>query len=527
MWKKGIAKTLLTTVRIAVLVFAFLCLLYVVKDRYDTFMKNGIVMRRYISRFQEPWFEVAVCFGPKIPGDLVDRYMNRTSSLDPERYRSYRSWNDQAKRTETYFRGAMAVDSVSAYRQFFTDGGFNWTDGVLGISSMTPSLLSQHLDGIQHRLSIGGEEVHETVLRHTDIPFLLQYAICRNYSYNITYPAGYSGTLEHQIYMNASVYEALFETAWYIDLYVYPGGNFTEFPLIADHIPYRVDFRSHQLLEVIGKKTEKMLEGGHSVHSASQTYVNCLTWCLARGFLDQVTCIMPMQIPYIYNTSGRIPEVNFSLAGEDELTEQWRRLHPPSAAWPWMARYTHLPLCRSAEEFAATFDKFSQVYFPRGHQRYPLSPQCGRDCPRRCDEYAVVIHPAGTELVPGKKSVDDDSHHNNDYESVHSVTFYHSTTLTVSRQNWIYEAWEFFVDVSGMTSFVMGLSVIAIYDWGFLLIQWALHMVGLEEIEYMREEEEEEEGEQEKKEEWQMWKEEEEKGWQDDGLQVVEEEEER
>ena len=506
MWRKRFAQALLTAVRIAVLVFAFLCLLYVVKDRYEMFVKNGIVMRRYISKFREPWFEVAVCFGPKIPGDVVDQYMNRTWNQFPDRYKTYRAWNDQVNMTETFFEGAMAVDSVSAYRQFFMDGSFNWTDGVLDISSLTPSLLSQYLDGIQHRISIGGEDVSDTALRHTDIPFLLEYAICRNYSYNITYPSGYSGTLEHQIYVNESAYDALFEIAWYIDLYVYPRGNFTEFPLIADHIPYRVDLRSHQLLEVTGSKIEKMVvDEDHSVLSKYHTYVNCLTWCLARGLLDNVRCIMPMQIPYIYNTSGRIPLVDAGLTGDDELEEQWRRLYPPDSAWHWMTKYTDLPLCRSAEEFNATFGQFSQVYFPRGSSRFPLSPHCESDCPKRCDDYTVVIHPAGTELVPGRKSVYvGDDLDSSDHESVHSVTFKHSTVLTVAKENWIYGAREFFVDVSGMTSFVMGLSVIAIHEWGFLFFQWAMQMVGLEEADAAQmEEEEEDEEEEEEREEWQ------------------------
>ncbi|KAF0307404.1 Ankyrin repeat domain-containing protein 40 [Amphibalanus amphitrite] len=423
MWRKKVAQALLAIVRIAVLVFAFLCLLYVVKDRYDTFMKNGIVMRRYISKFTEPWFEVAVCFGPKIPGDLVDEYMNRTWTRFPERYETYRSFNSQSNRTETFFRGAMAVDSVAAYRQFFTEGNFNWTDGVFGISSLTPSLLSQYLDGIRHRLSIAGKNVPDTVLRHTDIPFLLEYSICRNYTYNITFPRGYSDTLEHQIYVNDSVYEALFGIAWYVDLYVYPRSNFTEFPLIADHVPYRVDLRSHQLLDVVGKKTEKMMDDHHSVTDSSHTHVNCLTWCLARGMLDNVTCIMPMQIPYIYNTSERIPHVDVDAAGADGSDDQWRQLYPPEAAWPWMANYSQLPLCRSADEFTATFERFAQVYFPRGSK------------------------------------------------------------------NWIYGAWEFFIDVSGMTSFVMGLSVLAIHDWVFLFVQWAMQFVGLEEADEMEESE--------------------------------------
>ncbi|KAF0298853.1 hypothetical protein FJT64_003853 [Amphibalanus amphitrite] len=518
MWRKKVAQALLAIVRIAVLVFAFLCLLYVVKDRYDTFMKNGIVMRRYISKFTEPWFEVAVCFGPKIPGDLVDEYMNRTWTRFPERYETYRSFNSQSNRTETFFRGAMAVDSVAAYRQFFTEGNFNWTDGVFGISSLTPSLLSQYLDGIRHRLSIAGKNVPDTVLRHTDIPFLLEYAICRNYTYNITFPRGYSDTLEHQIYVNDSVYEALFGIAWYVDLYVYPRSNFTEFPLIADHVPYRVDLRSHQLLDVVGKKTEKMMDDHHSVTDSSHTHVNCLTWCLARGMLDNVTCIMPMQIPYIYNTSERIPHVDVDAAGADGSDDQWRQLYPSEAAWPWMANYSQLPLCRSADEFTATFERFAQVYFPRGSSRYPLTPQCAEQCPHRCDEYSVVIHPAGTELVPRKKSIDhddddeeeeqeedgdhhdeDDDHHDEDddhhlieHESVHSVTFHLSTTLTVSKENWIYGAWEFFIDVSGMTSFVMGLSVLAIHDWVFLFVQWAMQFVGLEEADEMEESEGEE-----------------------------------
>ena len=494
MWRKKVAQALLAAVRIAVLVFAFLCLLYVVKDRYDTFMKNGIVMRRYISKFREPWFEVAICFGPKIPGDLVDEYMNRTWTRFPDRYETYSSWNDQDNRTENYFRGAMAVDSVAAYRQFFMDGGFNWTDGVFGISSLTPSLLSQYLDGIRHRLSLGGKEVPDSVLRHGDIPFLLEYAICRNYSYNISFPHGYADTLEHQIYVNDSVHEALFGIAWYVDLYVYPRGNFTEHPLIADHVPYRVDFRSHQLLDVVGKKTEKMLDHAHSVLAASHTHVNCLTWCLARGLLDSVTCIMPMQIPYIYNTSGRVPRVDVDAADADGSEDQWRQLYPPEAAWHWMTNYSHLPLCRSADEFAATFGQFAQVYFPRGRHRFPLTPQCADQCPHRCDEYSVVIHPAGTELVPSEKSVhvdddDDDDHHRIEHETVHSVTFHLATTLTISKENWIYGGWEFFIDVSGMTSFVMGLSVMAIHDWVFLLVQWVMQFIGLEEVDELESDE--------------------------------------
>ncbi|KAF0287977.1 hypothetical protein FJT64_013622 [Amphibalanus amphitrite] len=95
--------------------------------------------------------------------------------------------------------------------------------------------------------------------------------------------------------------------------------------------------------------------------------------------------------------------------------------------------YLYLKPCDSAQSFRETFDVFEMTFFPRG-DKFAMNASCGTECPPDCIYFNARV------------------------EEIH--------------EKWKYTISQLLIDISGVMSFLLGLSLVAIHEWCFILIKW-------------------------------------------------------
>ncbi|XP_043214063.1 uncharacterized protein LOC122377748 [Amphibalanus amphitrite] len=191
--------------------------------------------------------------------------------------------------------------------------------------------------------------------------------------------------------------------------------------------------------------------------NTTYVYNLCLTWCLRRTLLNHARCTIPELDHFIYNFT-HVLEIYLASPPAKRGPLRSSLYFNSDTAWPWMQDYLYLKPCDSAQSFRETFEVFEMTFFPRG-DKFAMNASCGTECPPDCVEYHGLLATEGTELHPAT-------------ERIHGVTVYFNARVEEIHEKWKYTISQLLIDISGVMSFLLGLSLVAIHEWCFILIKW-------------------------------------------------------
>ena len=457
--------------RLVVLLVAMLSLCVIGYYRLELYIKNIIIHESTMKDIGEAWFDMSLCYGPKYSLETISIYLkaNELRQIHPD------SWKEMVRRTDfrrTQVHGADAITSIEKYRNFFIHK-FNWSIDDMHDVGHSVNVESLGVGWYKHSFADNRTKFAVNFNFNT---FL--YSWCYNYTYKNMFTDHYQsanamkkGKSLEDPYHRVGIYDHQYEwhfggngVSEHVDVYVYPKGHEFEFPLIEDRVPFRIDMREWQRLQISARKLVRQNRPNFNCidqeslgDNKTYSYNLCLTWCLRRTLLNHIKCTTPEIDRYIFNISQAIGTYMETPPKKREVFRSSVYFNKDSA-WPWMKEYLYLKPCDTAQSFLETFQVFEKVFYPRG-DKFAMNSSCGTECPRECIEYDVLISPEGPELHPPT-------------EGLHGVTIAHSARVEEVREKWKYTISQLLIDLSGVMSFLLGLSLIAIHEWCFVLTKW-------------------------------------------------------
>lgn len=463
-------------------------LIYIANDRLSRFNTNNISRERNVEPITEPMFETALCFGPRYSIDslaLYD-YWNKPESRNDSTWPLYdmeiQNFTDKDVRTLHDFRRFFVEDfrwqNDSLYKV-----GLHMLYKVIGEwRNNTDSLLPIFKHALPPDASFEGQSIDF---------FSFHYSMCINYTYNMTIPAD-GKEISHSIYLKDSQVSHLLGDgifAYYADVFFYHKGTMTEFPLVHDIMPYRADMSPWiRVRGVVRKSVHVRTRKNPCVtrhERPTYSFTKCFTWCLRRALLNSVNCTIPQLDTYIFDMTSILdmfvrnhqklrPGQSFesmldSIGDFRTNTTYFNKL----TARPGMHDFSHMLPCMSALDFRYTFKEFRRTFYPRSEDKNTAHEWCRRECPSVCEKYSIHMSSEGVQ-----------EHHTSKHggRAPLGVTIIFPKTMMVTREKWLYMWQQLFIDMSGVMSFLLGMSVLTMYEWLYFLINWYLSRFELVEI---------------------------------------------
>lgn len=389
----------------------------------QSLIKSYMMVLIYESRSQvlytHIWYEVALCFGPRMPlNTLLDQV-----SLP----------QDQA-----------ALDNDESYRDLFLKA-FKWSSDGKPIDLMAKPVkpLLSLLSNVTYLI----KESNRVSIKYTDMSMLYTYSVCRNYSF--------AGTISEATHLKVTMTEDLAAViidgniSSYLDVYVYPSGEFSEFPIVSDYIPYRFDLQESRKLHVNVKLTNRVSHRQNQCKASltrpreetpTGSQVNCLFWCMARHLLRNAKCQMPFMETFMYNMTAVILN-NSSDSGDVYAKHRWK----------WIGNDIERVPCSNSADFNATMDLFAAMYLITDGPLHRYTRKCRSLCPPDCRLFNV-------RTISGGEAMKTHSHHQR-YVQVRVPA-----NVTVVEQGFGYQARVLVNHLLGLLAAMFSLSLFSLHD---------------------------------------------------------------
>ncbi|KAF0313466.1 hypothetical protein FJT64_016001 [Amphibalanus amphitrite] len=406
----------------ALLASAFLAFLvavaafvYVFQDRLSLYRLQGLVHIGHAQALPPEWLELAVCFGPRLPAGALRA--NVTGAVP------------------------ASVDDAWSYRQLFGgDGGFDWRRPPFELLARPAAAVA----GLLGRLQVTTSEPLQNELRYTDLPLMLHYSLCRNFS-GFRWSPSHSET-EHWLELSMSMeeHDLLLDgvTASFVEVYMYQRGRFNEFFSVSPLLAYRTDMKRPLRLRLDAQLHRHILQQDGPCTSHGEP-TSCLFWCLMRSLLRRAGCTMPWMDALVFNmTAVRVLQ-------RAVPTRRDPTVFSARTALPWMREFAAMRPCESADEFRTLFRLVDSLLLYETSAPDAAVQHCRTECRPICDDLVTRLRMVGGTLAEWHSS------------SLLRIELPH--TMPVQHRRRLFETAALLLEVAGLLAFLFGASVLGVY----------------------------------------------------------------